>query len=233
MLGIGRPRRWLAPLTALAGAAALAIPASSYASLHWVGPQLAGQKATRSEPAPVDDVFSVLSDSAGGVASGRMPASGQIVAAQIEGVVALTAGPPLNPFDTKFHLQDLTPAGGGHYRVKATSGFLSLPTSSHLGAAAEQTITTVHPVNLCVHRGDLVGFTTDGGFSPTGYPHGLPFQVFATVPGAQTGRYVAGGAVGNGALDAFTPLSNTLLLMRVELGTGRNGTALCPGGTRR
>ncbi len=211
---------------------ALAFPVSSYGALRWLGPTLVGQHATLAEPAPVDDVFAVLSDPAGGLASGRMPASGQIVAAQVEGVVALTAGPPLNAVDPKFHLQDLAPAGG-RYRVKATSGFLSLPSSSHPGASAETRITTVHPVNLCVRRGDLVGFTTDGGFAPGRYPQGLPFQVFADVAGARTGRYVAGGGVGNNALDAFTPLANTLLLMRVELGTGRSGSGVCPGATGR
>jgi hypothetical protein len=210
----------------------LALPASSYATLRWVGPSLAGQRATLTEPAPVDDVFVLLGDPGGGVASGAMPASGQIVAAQIEGFVALTAGPPLTPVDPKFHLQDLAPAAGGRYRVKATSGFLSLPTSSHRGGSAETTVTTVHPVNLCVHRGDLVGFTTDGGYAPA-YPRGLPFQVFASVPGAATGRYVAGGGVGNGALDKFTPLADTLLLMRVQLGTARNAKTVCPGGKRR
>lgn len=229
---MGRPRALRAGALALGLLGAIAFPAVSEGALRWVGPSLAGQHATLAQQAPVDDVFSVLSDPAGGVASGRMPASGQIVAAQIEGVVALTAGPPNTAVDPKFHLQDLAPAGA-RYRVKATSGFLTLPVSSRPGAKAQTTITTVHPVNLCVHRGDLVGFTTDGGFAPGRYPNGLPFQIFASVPGARTGRFVAGGGVGNGALDAFTPLTETLLLMRVELGTARNGSIVCPGGTRR
>lgn len=214
-------------------AALLALPAGAHASQTWLGPSLAGQRATTAESAPVDDVFAQLSDPAGGLTGGQMPAAGQITAAQIEGVVALTAGPPLYRVDPKFHLQDLRPIGGGRYRVRATSGFLSLPTSSDPGGSASATtITTVHPVNLCVHRGDLVGFTTDGGFAPR-YPRGLPFRVFETVAGVETGMFVSAGHAGNGAVDAFRPLADTLLLMRVRLATGRSAARVCRVGARR
>jgi hypothetical protein len=208
-------------------AAVLALPKGARAGERWIGPSLGGRTATVAESAPVDDVFALLSDPAGG----QMPAAGQIVAGQIEGVVALTAGPPLYRFDAKFHLQDLAPIGGGRYRVRATSGFLSIPTSSHPGRGST-TITTVHPVNLCVHRGDLVGFTTDGGFARH-YPRGLPFRVFGAVPGAQTGMFVSAGHVGNGAVDVFRPLESTLLLMRLRLATGRSAALVCRPRARR
>jgi hypothetical protein len=186
------------------------LPVTAQAGVRWVGPSLIGQRATLAESAPVDDVFALTRP--------RMPVSGKVVSAQIEGFVALTHGAAASPVDTMFHLQDLTPAGG-RWQPRFTSGFLRLPTSAKVTRSAETRITTVYPVNLCVHKGDLVDFTTDGGFHPPGYPHGLPFQVFAPTSSSMTARFVGAG-LGGGTF-ALTPLAGKQLLMRVQIGTGK------------
>ena len=125
--------------------------------------------------------------------------------------------------------QDLRPAGGASVKVEVTSSPFNLPVCASAGAGAS-TITTFHPMDMCVLKGDYVGLDDTGGFGPA-FPGGVQYRVFGAAAGAATDSFTTAGATGNGATLAGAPASGTELLMQLVLGTGKDGTALCPGGT--
>ena len=80
-----------------------------------------------------------------------------------------------NPPNVVMHLQTLRPAGGGKVQVILTTGNLKLPFGgdrNHIWSYDDNDI-----VNLCVKKGDYVGLSTSGGFSPDGYPDGARVRV--------------------------------------------------------
>lgn len=206
-----RPRLCLTVASLAVAVVAALIPAVASAAKRTFGPSLSAP-ATKAIAHGADSAFWLPT---------RVPISGQVLSVRVEGCAKRGTGgqAPLN----QIHFQDLKPAGGTQERANATSGPESLPICS--GASSARRVTTFHPVNLCVAKGDYVDFNDSGGFVPGSFPAGVPFEIFS---GTGTTEYSPGTGIFFGQT-----LKGTELLMKVTVGNGRDGTALCPGGTKR
>jgi hypothetical protein len=161
---------------------------------------------------------------------------GQVLAVAVKGTVVPTGQPgeplanPMNPNNQIFslaHIQVLRPnAADGSVTVISTSGPFQMP----VGGDPNQ-ITTVHPFNMCVQPGDIIGFNWEGGFDPTYYPHGVTMQAFSDTQGAVTDVYSKHGGTMNGANFHGTSEQNVELLLQAQIGTGPDASSNCPGGT--
>lgn len=172
---------------------------------------------------------------AGGQATA--PADGQALKIRLRGCAepARSGPPPL----TQIHFQILSPMAGGGARVKLTSQAFEIPVCGQHGADGS-TVTTYEPVNLCLNRGDYVGFNDEGGYVPSIYRAGVPYRVIGGSAGSTMGSFIRGRGTGNGALispvdrsanDGFAANANEELMLQVVLGTGRDARYVCPGGT--
>jgi hypothetical protein len=99
-----------------------------------------------------------------------------------------------------------------------------------------QTITTFRPVNFCIAKGDSLVLNTVGGWdgiaNRTGpFPDGTPLQIFSRVAGATVAEYTKAGGTNNGNVIHGTSTRGRELLMRLTVGTGKDATGLCKGGT--
>jgi hypothetical protein len=200
------------------GSATLAVPAGGQAALVTFGSSLSAP-ATKAEAHGADSAFWDVSLAGGGASSA--PASGQITAIRLKGI-ALSSGS--KPPRTSVHFQDLRPHGQGSVRVVSTTSTFHVPASGDPNQTS-----TFHPVNFCVHRGDYVDFNDQGGFVPSSYPQGVPYQMFAAVSGSVTDFYTRSGGTLNGAVFAGAPHQGEELLMQMSLATGSNATPLCGG----
>jgi hypothetical protein len=169
--------------------------------------------------------------------SAAMPRSGQAIRLQLEGCAIRPPGAP-TPLN-EIHFQTLTPQGNG-VKVALSSGAFYLPVCGE-GGAGPATVTTYTPVNLCVRKGDYVGFNDEGGFAEPWYRSGVPFQVLGSAKSSQIASFIRGGGTNNGdffdptergTMDGFSTRSGEALLMRVELGTGPDARYVCPGGLK-
>ncbi len=175
-----------------------------------------------------------------GLAAGQSssPATGQALKVRLEGcAVAAPGGPP--PL-TEIHFQDLSPLPGGGAQVNLTSQGFEIPVCGHNGAS-DTTVSTYEPVNLCVAQGDYVAFNDDGGFVQPSYRSGVPYRVLGAVTGSTSDSFIRGGGTGNGAsflpgdtsaMDGFATNHGDELMLQVVLGTGRDATHICAGGTK-
>ena len=202
-------------LTLLALVALAATPAGAKITIY--GSTLKAD-ATLTEAHPVDNAF-WLTKLPGG-RHVRAPATGQIVAVRVKGMVRRKAGAP-KPENTIL-FQHLRPRAGGRMRVLQTSQ------AFHLRVGGDPNhITNFSPTNLCARKGDVIDVTNIGG-GTSAYPLGSPFQIFASVPGSATARHTGQGTVVNGAV--FGPSAtraNTELLVQFWLGTGANYGGAC------
>jgi hypothetical protein len=166
------------------------------------------------------------------------PADGQAVKVSLEGCAQRAASglPPV----TQIHFQDISPLPGGGAKVNLTSQPFDIPVCGRNGASGS-TITSYVPINLCVSRGDYVDLNEEGGFVEHTYQNGVPYQVLGAVQGSSTDSFIKGNRTGNGAImparetsamDGFASNPNEELMLQVKLGTGRDATHLCAGGTR-
>jgi hypothetical protein len=105
----------------------------------------------------------------GGHAS--MPEAGQADVIRLEGCALQAAGGP-SPL-AQIHFQTLAPQPGGGFKVELTSQPFELPICGQDGASGS-TLTSYEPINLCVNRGDYVGFNDEGGFVEPYYRSGVP-----------------------------------------------------------
>lgn len=121
-----------------------------------------------------------------------------------------------------------------------TSGGFSIPVCGE-GGAGPATVTSYTPVNLCVHKGDYVGFNDEGGFGEPWYRAGVAYRVLGSLRGSQIGSFIRGNGTGNGAffspaerssMEGFATRSGEALAMQVVLGTGPDARYVCPGGSR-
>lgn len=167
----------------------------------------------------------------------RAQQAGQALKISLEGcAVPSPRGPsPL----TQIHFQDLSPLPGGGATVNVTSQPFDTPVCGRDGASGG-TVTTYEPTNLCVARGDYVGFNDEGGYVENIYRNGVPYRVLGAVAGSTVDSFIANGGTGNGAamsssrtgtMDGFAANKDEELMMQVTLGTGPDATALCGGGT--
>jgi hypothetical protein len=167
----------------------------------------------------------------------RVPVTGQAVKIELEGCAQPVSGGP-HPLTT-IHFQTLTPLPGGGAKVDITSQGFDIPVCGEAGAGGS-TITTYLPINLCVREGDFVAFNDSGGYVPSVYRSGVPYEVLGAVHGATTDSFIKDQGTGNGTVlspattsanDGFAANRNEELMMRVTLGTGANATYICAGGT--
>jgi hypothetical protein len=168
---------------------------------------------------------------------GALPRAGQAVRIKLEGCAARPAGAPA-PL-TQIHFQTLVHQGSD-LRVALTSGGFEIPVCGE-GGAGPATVTTYSPVNLCVHRGDFVGFNDEGGFVEPWYRAGVAYQTLGSAKGSEIASFIRSGGTGDGAvfsptarssLEGFATRSREALMMQVVLGTGPDARYVCPGGTR-
>jgi hypothetical protein len=169
--------------------------------------------------------------------SAGMPKAGQADQIKLEGCAARAPGGPA-PL-TQIHFQTLHPQGGG-VKVALTSGAFQIPVCGENGASGS-TVTTYTPINLCVQKGDYVGFNDEGGFVEPYYRSGVAYQVLRAARGSSLASFLRGGGTNNGAffdpaettaMDGFGVKANEELMLQVELGTGRDARYVCPGGKK-
>jgi hypothetical protein len=170
-------------------------------------------------------------------AQARAPATGQALKVRVEGcAVAAPGGPP--PL-RQIHLQDITPLPGGGARVNLTSQAFDLPVCGH-GGASDSTISTYRPINLCVGAGNVVALNDDGGFVERFYRAGVPYQVIGASAGSTLDSFIRDKGTGDGvtlaatdrrANDGFASNQNEEVMLQTTLGTRRDATHICAGGT--
>ncbi len=216
-----RVRRTVCTGAALAAAMSCALPAAGQAALINFGSAL-GAPATVAIAHPVDTAF--WSTALSGGAGARAPHRGRVVTVRIAGCAKRGSGGQL-PL-TQVHFQDLGPTGGSSARIKVTSGPFNLPVCG--GSVSGATVSTFHPINMCVASGDYVAFNDEGGSAPAGFPGGVGYEVFAQQPGAATSSFTSGGGTTNGATVHASAHPGLELLMAIQLGTGRSA-GVCPG----
>ena len=165
--------------------------------------------------------------------SPRSPVSGQIKSVKIKGI-ALSNWQPGCPVggERMFHLQALHKQANGTWKILVTTQAFFLPGRG----TPSQTISTFRPINFCIAKGDSVVFNTVGGWdgiaTGTGpYPNGTPLQIFSRATGSTVSEYMKADGTNNGAVITAKPATGRELLMRATVGTGKDGTALCKGGT--
>jgi hypothetical protein len=186
--------------------------------------------------------------------SATAPRGGQVLAVRIKGCARkdlsapsqLSVGTPVNTIN----FQALARGPGGSYTSTATAPGFQLPFCSNSsdparGAISTSTVTTLHPVHLCVARGETVGFYDIGGFipnlrGPSWYSQGVPFEVIAQRNGAAMDSFAdadisngvyAPGARPRGANSGWGQESGEELMLQVIEGVGPDAYGLCPGGT--
>jgi hypothetical protein len=172
---------------------------------------------------------------AGGKAA--MPEAGQADKILLEGCAEQAPGGP--PPLTQIHFQSLAPQPGGGLKVELTSQSYELPVCGQDGASGS-TVSSYEPTNLCVSRGDYVGFNDEGGFVEGYYRSGVPYEVLGAARRSALASFLKGGGTDNGAIfspletsamEGFATEQNEELMLQVQLGTGSDARYVCPGGT--
>ena len=211
------PRRLIAA-SSLCLALALLVPAASIAALYNFGSNL-GEKATVAYPHGADTAF--WSTALGSGAQAKAPKKGQIYAIRVRGCAERGTGGQL-PL-TQVHFQVLVPSGGA-VKIAVTSGPENMPICG--GNVNGSTISTFHPLNLCVHAGNYVAFNDEGGFAP-GFPSGVNYEILAPDPGASTASFTGANMTNNGSVLTASPHAGVELLMQLVLATGKNAVGVC------
>jgi hypothetical protein len=166
------------------------------------------------------------------------PAAGQITSVSLEGCAQPTSGGP-SPL-TQIHFQALTPQPGGGMLIDVTTQPFDIPVCG-VGGAGGATVTQYAPTNFCVNAGDYVDFNDEGGFDPSAYPSGVPYQVLGSVGGSTADSYILDQGTNNGTtmsptlvdpMHGFATNVGEELMLRATLATGPDATPLCPGGTQ-
>lgn len=236
-------RRYCEPMPALSArrvcgataAAALAltlVPATGATKLVQFGSDLK-RRASVTEARQADTAYWQTAFAGG--RSPRSPVSGQIKSVRIKGT-ARSSWKPGSPIggERMFHLQTLRKQSNGTFKILVTTQAFFLPGRG----TPSQKITSYRPINFCVAKGDYVVFNTVGGWdgipNRTGpYPDGTPLQIFANAPGSIVAEYTKANGTNNGNVitSKSGPGTGHELLMRMTVGTGKDGTGLCKGGT--
>jgi hypothetical protein len=164
-----------------------------------------------------------------------VPADGQITSLSLEGCAESAPGGPA-PL-TQIHFQALSPAGGGAFMVALTTNAFDIPVCGQ--GTSPATVTSYTPQGyLCVQAGDAVAFDDEGGFDPSSYPSGVPYEVMGPVSGAVMGSFIMGGGLGNGALispqvvsahNGYAANAGEELLLDATLATGPDASPVCGG----
>lgn len=148
----------------------------------------------------------------------KAPAKGSISTIRVKGT-AVRHGP--RP-DTTIHFQVLHPIGHGKVKITLTSGAFNVP----VGGDPNQ-VTSYHPVNLCVHKGDYVALNVIGGYEANHYPSGTPFRIFAPLSGAAMRSYTKINGTNNGDRFKGKRTAGQELLMQTVLATKKDAAYPC------
>jgi hypothetical protein len=209
--------------TALALVAVLGVPGAGQASVTLLGSDL---------KAPANVVEHHGADSAfwniqlqGGYGTAA-PDGGQVTEVKVKGTVLPDPSGRMTPIPM-MHFQSIHPMGDGSTLVELSSRAFYTP----LGGDPN-TISTYHPVNMCLHKGDYLDFNDIGGnqWHWGGYD-GMPFQVFSRVEGSTTNFYSEDNGTNIGT--RWKPMATKQgeeLLMQMKFATGPDATDICPGG---
>ena len=199
---------------AVSAAVAGVLPAAGQAALINFGSGL-GSPASVAIAHPVDTAF--WSTALNGART-RAPQKGQVLTVTLRGCAKPGSGgqSPL----TQIHFQVLSPGSGSRATIQLTSGPFNLPTCG--GSVSGATLSTYHPIGLCVSKGDYVAFNDEGGFAPAGFPGGVGYEVFAPQAGASTNSFTSAGGTNNGDHVSGSAHKGLELLMQLQLGTGHN-----------
>jgi hypothetical protein len=157
------------------------------------------------------------------------PYGGQVVSVRVKGIVLPDPTGRRKP-TTMIHFQTLRPLPDGEMAVWLSSGAFYTP----LGGDTQQ-ISTYHPINMCVHKGDYLDFNDIGGNEWWwGNYSGMPFQTFSRVPDSAVNFYTknAGTNIGSHWMPMMTKQGEELL-MQMTLATGPDATWICPGGYKQ
>jgi hypothetical protein len=206
---------------AIAAAALLAVPAAASADVIDFGSDLSAP-ANVAEAHGADTAFWGLAVKG---KPGSAPASGQITEIRLKGTalpsVAAGAPAPLN----EVHIQVVHPQPDGSVTVSLSTDPFYVP----IGGNPNQ-VSAFHPAGyLCVQKGDYITFNDEGGFAPPFYPDGVPFQVFANVPGSTTAQFTRDNGTNIGANFSGAPKAGQELLMQMTLTTGYDASTVCGG----
>lgn len=263
--------RMCAILAMLAGVTLAVAPSAQARILHPWGSDLAAtptldtangaSHASRDQPTrraispdPHDGADLALWNSHLAVGSAVAPRGGQVLGVRVKGCAVedrsaptqTSAGTPVNTIN----FQALTRQRVGSYNADVTAPGFRMPFCSNSahparGRTSTSTITTFHPIHLCVARGDAVGFYDIGGYipnsnGPSWYPEGVPFRVIATTGGSSmnsfadadiSGGLYAPGARPRGPNSGRGEERREELMLQVVEGVGPDAYGLCPGGT--
>jgi hypothetical protein len=186
------------------------------------------------------------------------PQGGQVLAIRVRGCArrdptAPSQRSPTGPGSSMpantVNFQTLLSGGHGSFVPQVTAPNFTLPfcsssTKPGTGPVSTSTVTTFHPLHLCLARGATVAFSDIGGFVPAAYgrgpayPQGVPFLVLAPNHGssmrsfadAQAGGAYAPGRRPAGADSGWGAESNEEVLLQVVEGVGADAYGVCPGG---
>ena len=200
-------------------------PAAAQAARVTIGSDLAAP-ATVARSDPNDIVFWHTSHPTAAV---DVPVAGQAIIMRVKGGTVQPRGGSQDPLYDIMHFVVLRPQPDGTWRTTATTVEHKLPVIGR--GANENTVSTYTSVNpLCVQPGDRIGLASVGGFDPQLFPEGLPYQVFAPMPGANAAEFRAGGMINeNQTVVRGAPLPDTELLMQIVVGTGSSARPTCGG----
>jgi hypothetical protein len=203
---------------------AIAAPAAHGATLT-LGSTLAAS-ATTTQSHQADTTFWPATI---GGASYKAPENGQVVSIRVKGTAIQPAGAPA-PVNM-IHFQALEPQADGTMKVDLTSAAFYLPYTGN-----PDQITGFKPQNLCLHKGDVVGFNDEGGWDGTGtgpYAGGAPFRIFGSASDSSTRWYSRDNGTKNGAVLAPSALlDGTELLLQYTMVTGDDRSYECGGPLR-
>ena len=178
-----------------------------------------------------------------GLASGRSvtsPAEGQITTIRIKGSVVQNPDQNATQPEPWLHFQVYHPQPGAEpsYLIELTTGGKDDVLPLKPEAENYQGVTEFHPVNLCVHKGDLVGINSQGGyeFRHSGY-NGTPYRVFGSPQNSTIDWYENHGKTNQGDVmpsggEQIVGVGSSELLMETVVSSGPDSTDICPGGYR-
>jgi hypothetical protein len=201
----------------------LALPVVARADSYTLGSDLKAD-ATVEEDHGADSAFWQVAYESGGLT--EAPVGGQVVSVKVKGTVLPDPTGRKNPIPM-MHFQTLHPMGDGTLFVSLTSGAFYTPIGGD-----PNTIRTYKPVNMCMQKGDILGFNDIGGNEWWWGDHsGMPFQTFAAVRGSTMNFYTKNAGTMNGSRwGAKEVHQGEELLMQARFVTGAEATDTCPGG---
>ena len=210
----------------LALAILFAAPVGARADYYTLGSDLKAD-ANVEEDHGADSAFWQVKYASGGLT--EAPVGGQVTWVKVKGTVLPDPSGRKNPIPM-MHFQTLHPMGDGTVYVELTSGAFYTPIGGD-----PNTVRTYKPVNMCMNRGDILGFNDIGGNEWWWGPwDGMPFLTFARAIGSATNFYTKnrGTNIGSRWAPAETKEGEELL-MQMHFVTGPDATDICPGGYKQ